>query len=96
MQGVVLFLHLYVGKFSDLFFNDKIFRAKIYIKFVGWAHNAGRSPSWGVVVLRWCDLTISTPHPYWAGAASSLGVGPWAGAGADIAGSGVFIPFIMA
>ena len=54
MQGVVLFLHLYVGKFSDLFFNDKIFRAKIYIKFVGWAHNAGRSPSWGVVVLRWC------------------------------------------
>lgn len=51
MQGVVLFLHLYVGKFSDLFFNDKIFRAKIYIKFVGWAHNAGRSPSWGVVVL---------------------------------------------
>lgn len=47
MQGVVLFLHLYVGKFSDLFFNDKIFRAKIYIKFVGWAHNAGRSPQLG-------------------------------------------------
>lgn len=60
MQGVVLFLHLYVRKFSDLFFNDKIFRAKIYIIFVGWAHRAGRSPSCGVVVLRWCwfDLLV--------------------------------------
>lgn len=64
MQGVVLFLHLYVGKFSDLFFNDKIFRAKIYIKFVGWAHNAGRSPSWGVVVLRWCWFDFDTPSSY--------------------------------
>lgn len=42
MQGVVLFLHLYVGKFSDLFFNDKIFIEKNYNKFVGWAHRVGR------------------------------------------------------
>lgn len=59
MQGVVLFLHLYVGKFSDLIRNDKIFRAKIYIKFVGWAHRVGRSPSWGVEVLRWCWFDVS-------------------------------------
>ena len=45
MQGVVLFLHLYVGKFSDLFLNDKIFWVKIYIKFVGWAHGVGLRPS---------------------------------------------------
>lgn len=48
MQGVVLFLHLYVGKFSDLFFNDKIFREKIIINLLGGRTMRGGAP---VVVL---------------------------------------------
>lgn len=49
MQGVVLFLHLYVGKFSDLFFNDKNFREKIIINLLGGRTGWGGAP---VEVLR--------------------------------------------
>lgn len=44
MQGVVLFLHLYVGKFSDLIRNDKIFREKIIINLLGGRTGWGGAP----------------------------------------------------
>ena len=44
MQGVVLFLHIYVRKFSNLIRNDKIFRAKIYIILVGGHTGRGGAP----------------------------------------------------
>lgn len=58
MQGVVLFLHLYVGKFSDLFFNDKILERKFILNLLVGAQ-CGAEPQLGcccvemVLVCKW-------------------------------------------